>query len=125
MKRIFLLLLVGLGVALIIPDSRAVILERAAPLANPAYKWMASQEMSQIVDDLETRQGTGDGLPVQRGAFEEWLRSRYRDERFHTDPWGTPYGLQAQGRQFQVVSAGPDQVFGTDDDIFREGGGDS
>ncbi len=33
------------------------------------------------------------------------------------DPWGTPFGLRRQGNEFQVISAGPSQQMGTDDDI--------
>lgn len=123
MGRFLLLCLAALGVALVIPDSRAWILERSAPMANPAFRWMTGQEMQQIVEDLETLQGAGDALPHRQGEFESWVRSRYRDDRFHQDPWGTPYGLVVQGQTFRVVSAGPDGEFGTEDDLHRDGGG--
>ena len=33
------------------------------------------------------------------------------------DPWGTPFRLRRDGNDFQVISAGPSQQMGTDDDI--------
>lgn len=33
------------------------------------------------------------------------------------DPWDTEYKLEVKGRRFVVISAGPDQSFGTEDDI--------
>jgi hypothetical protein len=122
MGRIFLLLLVALGLGLYFPQSRARILETAAPLMNPAYRWMSHQEMNQIVEDLEIRLDSGDGLPTARGAFDAWLESRYPQENPRRDAWGLRYQLQVRGTTFQVISAGPDGVFGTDDDLVREGG---
>lgn len=36
------------------------------------------------------------------------------------DPWGNDYVLRAEGRRFQVVCAGPDGTFDTEDDIVRK-----
>ncbi len=121
MGRILILLVLALGVGLYVPESRARILETAGPLANPAYRWMSHQQMNQIVDDLELRIQSGGSLPTARGEFDAWLDSRYPQSRSRHDAWGTRYQLRVQGDRFQVLSAGPDGVFGTEDDLVREG----
>ncbi|TVP42273.1 MAG: hypothetical protein EA350_16635 [Gemmatimonadales bacterium] len=121
MGRILLLLLVAFGIALYVPESRAAIAEAAQPLANPAYRWMSHQQMTQIVDDLEISLGTGARLPVARGEFDGWLDRRYRQARSREDAWGTRYQLRVRGNAFEVMSAGPDGIFGTEDDLLRTG----
>lgn len=121
MGRLLLLLVVALGVALYLPDSRAFLVERASPLANPAYRWMSHQQMNQIVEDLELHLGSGGRLPLARGEFDAWLDRRYRQDRSRRDAWGTRYELRSRGDRFEVLSAGPDRTFGTDDDLVREG----
>lgn len=34
-----------------------------------------------------------------------------------SDPWGTDYKLEVKGKKVVVISAGPDEQFGTEDDI--------
>lgn len=113
------MILVALGVGLYFPQSREVILERARPLLVPAYRWMTSQEMVQIVDDLEVLQGSAGALPVQAGEFDQWLERRYPQENSRRDAWGTRYRLEATATGFRVRSAGPDEVFETEDDLIR------
>jgi len=120
MGRLLLLLLVVLGIGLFRPDSRAVILDYASPLANPALRWMTNQELRQIVDDLEVVQGSGQQLPARAEEFDAWLNRRYPQESSRMDAWGTRYRLTLSATHFRVISAGPDGVFGTEDDIFRE-----
>lgn len=121
MGRILILLVVALGLALYIPESREMIAERTRPLANPAYRWMTHQQMNQIVEDLELHVGTGRQLPLARGEFDTWLNQRYRQARSRSDSWGTRYQLRVRGNNFEVISAGPDGQFGTDDDLVRTG----
>jgi hypothetical protein len=33
------------------------------------------------------------------------------------DPWGTPYRMTPSGQGYAILSAGPDHVFGTADDV--------
>jgi hypothetical protein len=33
------------------------------------------------------------------------------------DPWGTPYRMTPSGQGYAIISAGPDRVFGTADDV--------
>jgi hypothetical protein len=123
MGRFLILLVVGLAVAFSLEGSRAVLLERMGPLANPGYRWMTSQELNRIVEDLEFHQQSRGEIPIGvRGEFEAWLDSRYPQPRSRVDAWGTRYRAEFHGRdRFRVLSAGPDGVFGTEDDLWREG----
>jgi hypothetical protein len=121
MGRLLLLILVALGIGLWFPESRARIIDTVSPLATPALRWMSHQEMNQIVSDLETRVQSGGDLPTARGAFDAWLNQRYPQENSRIDAWGNRYQLRVQGDRFQVLSAGPDGIFGTEDDLVREG----
>jgi len=120
MGRLLLLLLVVLGVGLYRPDSRAIILDYASPLATPALRWMTNQELGQIMDDLEVVQGSGQAFPSRPEEFDAWLNRRYPQEGSRMDAWGNRYRLSLSATHFRVTSAGPDGVFGTEDDIFRE-----
>lgn len=121
MWKILLVLLVGLGVALYVPESRAVVVEHARPLINPFHQWRTEQEMSQIVNDLESQRGLTGELPRGDDDFGAWLVQRYPQEDSRMDAWGQRYRLEVQRDSFHVVSAGPDGQFGTDRDL-RLGG---
>jgi hypothetical protein len=121
MGKLILAFLLALGLGLTFPESRAVMVEYARPLLNPAYHWMTVQEMNQIVDDLQFHQETRGDLPSGRGQFDEWMNRRYPQAASRHDAWGTRYRLEVRGDVFRVISAGPDGEFGTDDDIVREG----
>ena len=119
MGKLFLVLIVALGLGLSFPESRDVIVEHTRPLMNPASRWHTVQELSLMVEDLELHQETRGDLPRGRGEFDAWLDRRYPRESSRHDAWGTRYRLEIQGDSFRVVSAGPDETFSTDDDIWR------
>lgn len=121
MGKLILVIILALILGLSFPTSRAVILERAQPMLNPAYRWMTVQELNQIVVDLERHQETRGPLPTGRGEFDAWLNQRYPQPGSRRDSWGTRYGLRAVGERFEVVSAGPDREFDTEDDVIRDG----
>jgi hypothetical protein len=121
MGRVLIVLILALAVGLYFPESRAMILERATPLRTPAYRWMTNQELNQIVNDLEGLQRSGGALPIQPGEFDLWLERRYPQENARQDAWGVRYRIEATPTGFGVRSAGPDGVFGTEDDLVREG----
>jgi hypothetical protein len=121
MTKIFLLLLLGLVAALYFPQSREVLVDYSRPLANPAYRWMTTQELNQIVEDLNVHQESRGRLPAGRGEFDVWMDRHYQQERSRMDAWGTRYRLEVRGDRYLVISAGPDGLFGTEDDLTREG----
>lgn len=121
MWKILLVLLVGLGVALYVPESRAVVVEHVRPVINPFHQWRTEQEMSQIVGDLEARRDLAGELPRGDDAFQAWLERRYPREDSHVDAWGSTYRLEVARDSFHVVSAGSDVQFGTDRDLRLSG----
>lgn len=75
------------------------------------------------VDHLGDMPATNDGFAVllqPKNAQDKRWRGPYLD-RAPTDAWGTQLKYEFPGRMnksnFDVSSAGPDKVFGTDDDI--------
>jgi hypothetical protein len=121
MGRLLIVLLIVLGLALYFPESRGRILERARPLATPVYAWMTNQELRRIAEDLDVFQTSRGELPTRRGEFDDWLDRRYPLEESRVDAWGTRYRLEVFSSRFEVLSAGPDRSFRTDDDLIREG----
>jgi hypothetical protein len=79
--------------------------------------------------DLVTREGThvrAIALMVEEyrqsyghypGRLED-AKDFFADAQF-VDAWGHPLHYESSGPSFSVVSAGPDSVFGTGDDISR------
>ncbi len=121
MGKVLVVLLIALGAALYFPESREVVVETTQPVLNPWHRWMTQQEMERIVDDLETVDASQGRLPSGTGEFDAWMDDRYPSESSRMDGWGTRYRLEVVGSTFRVISAGPDQEFGTDGDIVREG----
>jgi hypothetical protein len=78
-------------------------------------------ELHQISRTLYAELASGDKLP-DAYSFEDYLRKNFQTQRgserdISRDFWGTPYHLTTDDRGFEVISAGPDQQFGTDDDL--------
>ena len=97
-------------------------LDKLTPLLDVANVTATQVEVSSIVKVIELDSLEG-GLPdASPEAFAAYLRkslsrkaSSQRD--LSQDAWGTPYRLKTGAQGFLVVSAGPDQMFGTKDDI--------
>jgi hypothetical protein len=68
MGKLLLLVLAGLAVAFSVESSRAVLLERMGPLANPGYRWMTNQELGRIVEDLRSTSRAGGSSPSGTGG---------------------------------------------------------
>lgn len=116
--KVFLALILALGVGLYIPQSRARILEAARPALNPLYRFMTRGELERIARDLVDYEKTHFRLPEIRD-FPEWMDERYGDTALTRDAWENPYRLRPAGpATFHVVSAGVDGEFGTEDDLL-------
>ncbi len=117
--RIFLLLLVALGVGLYFPESRAKILEFASPVVNPYLRMATEGEMQDIADKLKEYQRENfEQLPTER-TFEEWIAPRFAGGA-SIDGWGSAYEYRVERTRFVLVSYGPDGQRNTGDDIFVE-----
>jgi hypothetical protein len=51
---------------------------------------------------------------------DDLIAGRILDVRGSVDPWATPIAFHCTADDTLVTSAGPDRVFGTDDDISNE-----
>jgi hypothetical protein len=119
--RLFLLLLVVLGVGLYLPDTRARILERARPVIEPGYRWITQQELNRIAADFEVYISGRGVEPVALREFDTWLDDRYPRPRSRVDSWGSRYSVEVTRIGFTVRSAGPDLAPRTADDLVAEG----
>lgn len=117
MFKIILMLLVALAAALYFPRSRAVVLDFAAPVLNPAFHLATKAEMEKIARDIQTYERETGRLPEPR-LFEEWLEGRYAGDATR-DSWGNTYILVVRPNAFDVVSMGPDGRQGNSDDIVE------
>ena len=55
---------------------------------------------------------------VENPGSKRW-RGPYLEKKQFLDPWGeNEYQYTSEGRTFEMVSAGPDMEFGTDQDLF-------
>ncbi len=111
------LVLLGLGIALYIPTSRAKIITWAAPMMGPLYHLETEGELIEIASDLEEEELSSRRLPRSGSSFNEWLRNRYVGDASTTDSWGSLYSLKIWPDSFAVVSLGRDRKLNTDDDL--------
>jgi hypothetical protein len=117
MFKVILTLLVVLAAALYFPASRAVVLEYAAPLLNPALRLATKAEMEKISRDVQTYERETTRLP-NPNEFAGWLEGRYAGD-VTRDSWGNTYILVIRPRSFDIVSMGPDGQLNTDDDVLE------
>lgn len=115
--RIFIILVIALGVGLWFPESRAVILDYASPVVNPYLQMATEGEMQDIADELKEYQRENfEELPSERD-FDEWLEPRFTGNG-GVDGWGNPYEYRLERTRLVLVSWGPDGQRDTDDDIY-------
>jgi len=116
MGKIFVGLLVILGVALYVDSSRAVILEKAKPVLDPYFVMATKSEMDKIATELLLYERENFGRLPERRAFPEWLDAQYAGGAT-VDSWGSPYEYTLARDSFFLRSPGPDKLQATDDDI--------
>jgi hypothetical protein len=116
MTRLLLLTILALVTWSYFPETRAMLLDAAAPLALPLARWSTEEEMSQVARNAATQERLTGALPVG-GAWLPWLEDRYASAEARTDPWGSTYQLIASDDSVWVLSFGPDRTRGTHDDF--------
>lgn len=116
MGRLILLIILGLAVAMYFPDSRAMLAETAQPVLTPMFRWQTASATEKVVRELKTYEQEHYNQLPDRRQWPEWLEDRY-GEAGALDAWGSRFHLQTTRDSFYVVSFGPDQIFGTEDDI--------
>ncbi len=119
-RRLLPLLVIVLGIALYLPDSRALIGGWVQPTLEPGRRWMTRQELRQIAADLDVYVGQRGNAPLRRAEFKSWLDQRYPQARTRVDAWDTPYRGEVTRSSVRAISAGPDGEFETSDDLMWE-----
>lgn len=121
MGKLFLLALVVFGAALYFPETRARLIERLDPIIQPALGPIrvgsTREELRQIAQDLQGHERLYDRLPVNDELFRQWLYNQYVAPSNYQDSWGSGFGFSLWPDSFAVLSAGPDRIFNTEDDL--------
>ena len=115
MGKLILLIIIGLGVGMYFPNSRAVLMEKGEPVLRPMLVWSAQREIEKIVSAVQQNEQIDLRFPSRR----EWVRwvGDHFSEDGSTDPWGNFYQYEIQEDSFAVISPGPDLLGKTEDDI--------
>lgn len=113
MKKLAIFVIALVGIGMLVPQSRARILDLMTPLNKMNGERSARRHLDRIaIDLLRTEARTGSF--TQPGAFGGWLRENYGSDQ---DPWGSPYYLQVYADSFVVGSLGADARWLSDDDV--------
>jgi hypothetical protein len=116
--KVILFLLILLGAALYFPQTRPATLEVLGPVINPVLTWQTKGEMDRIGRELRALNRQGSNLPTPGASFQNWMGRVFLGGA-RTDAWGVDYTLRVWRDSIGIVSNGPDQEIGTDDDIVQ------
>lgn len=112
-KKLFMLLLIALGVGLAVPSTRAEINRQTVVRARDYIGMRLDPgRLEAMANQIDVRVGRAEGLP---GDFQAWIRRDYTGPE--RDSWGTPWYIGGSRGIYIVGSAGPDRERGTADDI--------
>jgi hypothetical protein len=101
------------------PESRAILLEVAAPVVQPFDTWGALDEekMERLGRNVVAHERLTGEIPEGEGAWQAWLAERYRSEDIARDRWGSKFELVVWSDSVGITSPGPDGIPGTEDDL--------
>ena len=104
----------------------AIVLTNLTGKQEQAMVDAARLAMAQLDNDLQMYKvhnykypSTDDGLQALITApsnASKW-RGPYTEKKKLKDPWGIEFNYESDGRTFKVISGGPDQSIGTEDDV--------
>jgi hypothetical protein len=115
LKKLLTLAVLVLAVGMVVPSTRAAMMERARPLVDGLKAKIVPSRLEAMSSQLVARVNRGEGLPAN---FDGWLRREFTSSE--EDPWGNLYYFESRRGAFLVGSMGPDGRRGTPDDITRE-----
>lgn len=113
MKKIFLLVVVLAGLAMMDPRLRERALQLVSPI-NEASQQRSAQRALEGIAAAVASAATETGAYPQPGGMSLWLEER---DRAGEDPWGSAYYFELFADSFVVGSPGPDARLRTDDDL--------
>jgi len=111
-----------------------IIITNLTSTQDEAMKDAARLAMGKIQQSLQLYRVHNFGYPtsdqglqalVTNAAGSKKWRGPYLEKEKLDDPWGKPFEYESDGRTIKIMSSGPDQTFGTEDDVTfpEEGGG--
>jgi hypothetical protein len=114
-KRLVLLVVLLLGIAMAVPSTREQIQVGAVtPVRDAIGTRLVPRRLDAMADQLDARLARADRLPAPDN-FQGWLRRDYTGPE--VDPWENIWYIQIGRRSSTVGSMGPDGQRGTADDI--------
>ena len=116
MTRLLLLALLGVLTWVYFPETRAMLLDAAEPIAVPLARWSTREEMAQVARNVVDQERLTGAIPSGT-AWLPWLESRYAAPEATVDPWGSTYQIEASKDSVWVLSYGPDRTRATEDDF--------
>lgn len=116
MRKLLLTVLALTGAALLHPGLRAWSRPHVQFLLDPVESWTVNRRIGEITRKLEA-DPEKERIVGADAAFVDFLKKSFFGADAHLDAWGNPYALRRERFQVRVVSAGPDGVLGTADDI--------
>lgn len=118
MGKIFLIVLVALGAALLFEGPRTAVFQKAKPLLDPYFVMATRSEMDKIAQDLQLYERENFGRLPDRRNFAEWVENNYAGDA-GIDSWGSAYEYVLARDSFYLRSPGPDKLRSTEDDIVE------
>jgi hypothetical protein len=113
-KKLVILCVLLLGVAMAVPSTRARIQQDVIrPISDNIGTRLVPRRLDAMADQLDARLSRAERLPTDN--FGAWLRRDYTGPE--VDPWGNAWFLQVGRRDYTVGSMGPDGEVGTPDDL--------
>jgi hypothetical protein len=111
-KVVIFLLVAGIAY-----QNRDVLRHAVAPISDIPKSTGAQEAIVRIVGTLKAEESAR-GVP-EPAEFSDYLRKGADSTQADPskDPWGTPYRLEVDTKNYAVRSAGSDSEYGTDDDI--------
>lgn len=113
--KLFLLVILALGIGMAVPSTRAQLQDAARPIMNKYKAKLVPSRLESVANQLEARMGRGRDFPAD---WEVWLTREFSG--VPEDPWGHLYYLETNRAGFKVGSSGPDGTMRTPDDIVLE-----
>jgi hypothetical protein len=112
-KKIFLLVVILAGLAMMDPGLRERALQLVGPLRVANQQRSAQSALEEIAAAV-AKAASETGAYPQPGGLRAWLEGR---DQAGEDPWGSAYYFELFADSFVVGSSGPDARPRTDDDL--------
>lgn len=96
-------------------------LGRGKSLFNFSYAVSVQAEINDYARRIQNDSAIGEPVPAPE-TFGDWLRKNFhKADDVHRDQgvdlWGTPYVLRMTAEGARIISAGPDKIYDTADDL--------